>query len=166
MSFYRKAPDTAKRKKKLMRLSGLTEGLIAPALVKKSAYLGQLIANWPQIAGPFAAWAKPADIHPASGAEDDGTLTLSIHSGRGPEAMALQAEILERVNAFAGFRLVAKLKVKQDLPLDMAKDASAESASQSAPQSAPQSALEQPKAASLQEALARLGATLDAKSKE
>ena len=33
--------------------------------------------------------------------------------------MASQAEILERVNAFAGFRLVAKLKFKQDLPLDV-----------------------------------------------
>lgn len=158
MSFHRKAPDKAKRKKKLTRLSGLTEGLIAPALVKKSAYLGQLIANWPQIAGPFAAWAKPADIHPASTAEEDGTLTLSIHSGRGPEAMALQAEILERVNAFAGFRLVAKLKVKQDLPLDRAPKQPAAPIAESP--------AEQPKATSLQEALARLGATLEAKSKK
>ena len=158
MSFHRKAPDMAKRKKKLMRLSGLTEGLIAPALVKKSAYLGQLIANWPHIAGPFAAWAKPADIQPASTAEEDGTLTLSIHSGRGPEAMALQAEILERVNAFAGFRLVAKLKVKQDLPLDMAP--------KQPPKPRKESASEQVKATSLQDALARLGATLEAKSKK
>lgn len=162
MSFYRKAPDTAKRKKKLMRLSGLTEGLIAPALVKKSAYLSQLIANWPQIAGPFADWAKPADIHPASTAEEDGTLTLSIHSGRGPEAMALQAEILERVNAFAGFRLVAKLKVKQDLPLETAPKQTKNSFAESADNLT----AKQPKATSVQEALARLGATLDAKSKE
>ena len=162
MSFYRKAPDTAKRKKKLMRLSGLTEDLIAPALVKKSAYLGQLIANWPQIAGPFATWAKPADIHPASNAHEDGTLTLSIHSGRGPEAMALQADILERVNGFVGFRLVAKLKVKQDLPLDMKAEQDTTKRAESSKAPLP----EQPKATSLQEALARLGASIDAKSNE
>ena len=154
MSYYRKAPDEAKRKKKLTRLSGLTEGLIAPALAKKSAYLTQLIAHWPQIAGPFAQWAKPADIQNPASADDDGTLTLSIHSGRGPEAIAQTKDILERVNRYFGFQLVSQLRVKQDLPLGQEVQAVRESASD-----APA------KSASLEEALNKLEAALDKKSK-
>ena len=160
MSFNRKAPDLAKRKKKLTRLSGLTETLIAPALVKKGTYLKQLIAHWPEIAGPYAAWAKPADIHPAlsqeEGDETDGTLTLSIHSGRGPEAMAVSDDILMRVNSFVGFKLVGQLRVRQDLPLR----------AKSQPKSPSLASESQPKATSLQEALFRLGATIDAKAKK
>ena len=154
MSYYRKAPDEAKRKKKLTRLSGLTEGLIAPALAKKSAYLTQLIAHWPQIAGPFAQWAKPADIQNPASADDEGTLTLSIHSGRGPEAIAQTKDILERVNRYFGFQLVSQLRVKQDLPLGQEVQAVRESASD-----APA------KSASLEEALNKLEAALDKKSK-
>lgn len=158
MSFDRKAPDEAKRKKKLTRLGGLTERLIAPALVKKSAYLSQLIAHWPQIAGPYAAWAKPADIHPASAQDKDGILTLSIHSGRGPEAIASSEDILNRVNSFVGFQLASQLRVRQDLPLDASKAGKATTESDTTES--------QPKAASLQEALDRLGATINAKSKK
>ena len=154
MSYSRKAPDGAKRKKKLTRLSGLTEGLIAPALAKKSAYLTQLIAHWPQIAGPFAQWAKPADIQNPASDDDEGILTLSIHSGRGPEASAQKEEILERVNRFFGFQLVSHLRLKQDLPLASAANMAGES-----PKAAPV------RSASLQEALKGLEAALDKKSK-
>lgn len=154
MTSYRKAPDEAKRKKKLTRLSGLTEGLIAPALAKKSAYLTQLIAHWPQIAGPFAQWAKPADIHNPASADDDGVLTLSIHSGRGPEAVAQTADILERVNRYFGFQLVSQLRVKQDLPLDQKTPMVSESAK-----------AQPDRSASLAEALNKLEAALDKKSK-
>ena len=154
MSYSRKAPDEAKRKKKLTRLSGLTEGLIAPALAKKSAYLTQLIAHWPQIAGPFAQWAKPADIHNPASADDGGVLTLSIHSGRGPEAMAQTAEILERVNRHFGFQLVSQLRVKQDLPRDQKTPILRESAK-----------AQPDRSASLEEALNKLEAALNKKSK-
>lgn len=166
MSYDRKAPDEAKRKKKLTRLGGLTEGLIAPALVKKSAYLSQLIAHWPQIAGPYANWAKPADIQPATAQDEDGILTLSIHSGRGPEAIASSKDILNRVNSFVGFQLASQLRVRQDLafqdphlqnrPLD---PKGAVEKNTTLPES-------HPKATSLGEALDRLGATIEAKSKK
>ena len=159
MTSYRKAPDEAKRKKKLTRLSGLTEQLIAPALARKSAYLNQLIAHWPQIAGPYAAWAQPADIHPATSDADDGTLTLSIHSGRGPEALATSDDILRRVNQFMGFQLVSQLRVKQDLPLTSHKSA------QPAPQGLQEPQTKEP-SASLKEALDKLGKTLETKGRK
>ena len=153
MTSYRKAPNEAKRKKKLTRLSGLTEQLIAPALVKKSAYFNQLIAHWPQIAGPYALWAKPADLHPATSEEENGTLTLSIHSGRGPEALAQSDDILRRVNQFMGFQLVSQLRVKQDLPLMPHHSTKSVSDSAEPPQ----------KSGSLQEALDKLGHALERK---
>ena len=161
MTSYRKAPNEAKRKKKLTRLSGLTEQLIAPALVKKSAYLNQLIAHWPQIAGPYAQWAKPADIHPATAEDKEGALTLSIHSGRGPEALAQSDDILRRVNQFVGFQLASQIRVKQDLPLNLHQGTSANPLP--APLPAPVSP---PKSASLQEALDRLGKTLENRGKK
>lgn len=161
MTSSRKAPNEAKRKKKLTPLSGLTEQLIAPALVKKSAYLNQLIAHWPQIAGPYALWAKPADIHPATSQDEDGTLTLSIHSGRGPEALAQSDDIVRRVNQFFGFQLASQIRVKQDLPLNPHQGTSAN------PLSDPLSDLpSEPKSASLQEALDRLGKTLENRGKK
>ena len=154
MRFQKKDHDKAKRRRKVTKLSGLTESLIAPALMKKSAYLRQLIAHWPQIAGNMADWAKPANIHPPRSEDEQGTLTLSIHSGRGPQAMAQQAEILERVNRFFGFTLVSHLKVSQDLPYGDSNQPHKMRVSNT--QMAP-------KSPSLQEALDKLGKAISAK---
>ena len=154
MRFQKKDHDKAKRRHKVTKLSGLTESLIAPALTKKSAYLRQLIAHWPQIAGDMADWAKPANIHPPRSEEEQGTLSLSIHSGRGPQAMAQQADILERVNRFFGFTLVSHLKVSQDLPFGDSNQMSQK----------PTSSAQMPsKSASLHEALDKLGKAISAK---
>lgn len=163
MSSNRKAPDLAKRKKKLMRLSGLTESLIAPALAKKSAYLTQLIAHWPQIAGPYASWAKPTDLYPPNGADHDGTLILSIHSGRGPEASLEAPHIIERVNRYMGFQLITQMRFKQDLPLQRTSDTATHQTPTKASSPAP---LTTQQSSSLQEALDRLGAAIEAKAKK
>ena len=160
MTINKKALSEAQRKKRLTRLSALTEGLIAPALAKKSAYLAQLIAHWPDIAGSIAQWAKPADIHPASSADDDGHLTLSIHSGRGPEALAQEDDIIARVNRYAGFQLITALRLRQDLPLHPEPPGVAHH------NQAKQNPAQTQEKGSLQEALDKLGATLAAKSKK
>ena len=155
MSFTKKDQDKAKRRQKVTKLSGLTESLIAPALGKKSAYLRQLIAHWPEIAGDMSTWAKPANIHPARSADDQGTLSLSIHSGRGPQASAQKEEILERVNRYFGFTLVSHLKISQDLPFGD-------------PNQMPSPAQTQPqlpvKSHSLQDALDKLGKAIRSKA--
>lgn len=151
MSFSRKPPALSGRKKKLTRLSGLTENLISPALRKKSQYLSQLIAHWPQIAGSVSDWAQPSDLRPATSADNDGTLILSIHSGRGPQALAMGPEIIERVNRHFGFALICYVNVKQDLP-HKAPDKQRSPRSDKAAPAAPSQSLE--------EALDKLGKAL------
>ena len=112
MSFKSKPPfdkqaSSKIRNNKMMRLSGLTETLISPAMTKRSAWLQKIIANWPAIAG---------DIKPADDAGNDGTLHLSVHSGRGPEAQARSTIIIQSINQFAGFALIGRITIKQDLP--------------------------------------------------
>ena len=114
-----KAPAGTKyspRKQKMVRLSGLTEGLIAPALKQRSGYLRQLIANWPQILGDYALWAQPADIKMGRHEADKTILILSVHSSRGPEATARGDEFIYLVNRYFGFALIGGIRIKQDLP--------------------------------------------------
>lgn len=152
MSADNKAPFEAKRKKKMTRLSGLTESLIAPAYAKKSAYLRKLIAHWPAIVGEISYWAKPADIKPPSELDKDGTLTLSIHSGRGPQASALADQLVGQVNGFMGFALIARIRFVQDLPFDKQNHVSSD---------APSKPANTAKSSSLEEALAKLGQAID-----
>lgn len=157
MSFTKKDQDKTKRRQKVTKLSGLTESLIAPALGTKNAYLRQLIAHWPRIVGDISKWAKPANIHPARSADDQGTLSLSIHSGRGPQAMAQKEEILESVNRFFGFTLVSHLKISQDLPFGD---------SNQMPSPADRQPQKDVKSQSLQDALDKLGKAIRTKAKK
>lgn len=104
------------RKHKMVRLSGLTESLIAPALKQRSGYLRQLIANWPQIVGDYAKWAQPADVKMGRAERDKNILILSVHSARGPEASARSEEFIHMVNRYFGFALIGAIRIKQDLP--------------------------------------------------
>ena len=106
----------SERKRKMVRLSGLTEGLITPALKQRSGYLRQLIVNWPQIMGDYASWAQPADIKMGRTETDKNILILSVHSARGPEASARSDELIDRVNRYFGFALIGAIRIKQDLP--------------------------------------------------
>ena len=112
-------PSVAKfsqRKQKMMRLSSLTESLIAPALKQRSGYLRQLIAHWPHIVGDYATWAQAADIKMGRSDADKTILILSVHSSRGPEASARSEEFIQLVNRYFGFALIAGIRIKQDLP--------------------------------------------------
>ena len=111
-----KGDKYSQRKQKMVRLSGLTEDLIAPALKQRSGYLRQLIAHWPQIMGDYAKWAQPADVKMGRHETDKATLILSVQSARGPEASARTPEFIQLVNRFFGFGLVGDIRIKQDLP--------------------------------------------------
>ena len=162
MSFKSKPPfdkqaSSKMRNNKMMRLSGLTETLISPAMTKRSAWLQKIIANWPAIAGDIAHWAQPADIKPADDAGNDGTLHLSVHSGRGPEAQARSTIIIQSINQCAGFALIGRITIKQDLPFAknrLQKPASPEK---------PSLVEKEPTGDRITDALARWQAVIDAK---
>lgn len=159
-----------KRKQKITRLSGLTERLIGPALSKKSAQLGQIIAYWPHIVGPISDWARPVSLHPPRHEKDEGVLAISILSGRGPEAQMRQSEIRDLINGYFGYALIGKLQIKQDLILDKTERQTSNQSSGKHHQNTPPAAKSPDDSASsdpptLKAALDRLGKTLAKKGR-
>ena len=63
----------------------------------------------------MADWSLPVDLNFPRGTTAKGTLTLSIKSGRGPEAISKSASICDAINARYGYQAVARIKVRQDL---------------------------------------------------
>ena len=94
----------------LRKLSGLTEGLIAPAMRKRGQVLTKIIAGWPDIAGDAHQWCLPSHITFPANSRIDATLTLSVASGQ-----MMSQEICKRVNSFCGFAAVSRLRIRQDL---------------------------------------------------
>ena len=104
-----------RRGRTLRKLSSLSDKLISSALRKSGFSLSKIILHWPQIAGPLADWSLPVDLSFPRGTTAKGTLTLSIKSGRGPEAISKSASLCDAINARYGYQAVARIKVRQDL---------------------------------------------------
>jgi hypothetical protein len=77
-----------------------------------------LIAQWPEIAGEkVAQWSEPERIRwPRASAGDrreGGTLVIRTLPGRGLDLQHEAPRILERINAFHGYRAIAQIKIIQ-----------------------------------------------------
>ena len=103
-----------RRARNLRRLSGLTEGLIAPAMRKRGQVLAKIVAAWPDIAKEAHKWCLPADIHFPQNSRFQATLTLSVASGRGPHIQQIAPEICKRINSYCGYAVVSRIKIRQD----------------------------------------------------
>lgn len=73
-----------------------------------------LMLHWPEIVGPeLAAVTEPGKLQEGRGLVNNGVLTVRVV---GPVALELQhqeTQILERVNAFLGYRAAGRLKIVQ-----------------------------------------------------
>ena len=103
-----------RRTRNLRRLSGLTEGLIAPAMRKRGQVLAKIVAAWPEIAKEAHEWCLPADIHFPQNSRIQATLTLSVASGRGPHIQQIAPEICKRINSHCGYAVVSRIRIRQD----------------------------------------------------
>lgn len=103
-----------RRTRNLRRLSGLTEGLIAPAMRKRGQVLAKIVAAWPEIAKEVHEWCLPADIHFPQNSRIQATLTLSVASGRGPHIQQIAPEICKRINSHCGYAAVSRIRIRQD----------------------------------------------------
>ena len=102
------------RTRNLRRLSGLTEGLIAPAMRKRGQVLAKIVTAWPEIAKEVHEWCLPADIHFPQNSRIQATLTLSVASGRGPHIQQIAPEICKRINSHCGYAVVSRIRIRQD----------------------------------------------------
>ena len=99
-----------------LALSALVGRVLDPLSAKRGFANAELIAAWPQIAGPrYAETTQPESIAwpRGPGAQDGGTLTLRVEPS---VALYLQHEtgqLLERVNGFLGFAAVRRVRIIQ-----------------------------------------------------
>ena len=86
----------------------------APVLGKRGFAEAQLVAQWPAVIGEeLARHMAPERISFARGERRDGTLRLRVAPGFALEAQHREPQILERINAFFGYRAVARLALTQ-----------------------------------------------------
>ena len=109
---------TSSKGKGPRRIADLVARVIEPVTARRGFARAELIAVWPEIAGPLhAACTTPEKIvwpRHAEG-EEPPAGTLFIRAD-GPRAIFVQHElpqIVERVNAFFGYRAVAQARVIQ-----------------------------------------------------
>jgi hypothetical protein len=86
----------------------------SPVLGKRGFSEAQLIAQWPAVMGEnLARHMAPERITFTRGGRQDGTLRLRVEPGFALEAQHREPQILERINAFFGYRAVARLALTQ-----------------------------------------------------
>ena len=91
--------------------------IAGPVLGKRGFAEAQLVAQWAAIIGEdMAAGASPEKLSFARGERRDGTLHLRVAPGFAPEIQHREPVLLERINAFFGYRAVARLTLKQGPP--------------------------------------------------
>jgi hypothetical protein len=88
---------------------------IAGAVLGKRGFgEAQLVAQWPAIIGEsLAEGVSPEKLSFARGERRDGTLHLRVAPGLALEVQHREPVLIERINAFFGYRAVARLALKQ-----------------------------------------------------
>lgn len=115
MEYHSKNRRTHQRNKGLRSLSALTQTLIAPAMKNRVKILARLITEWQDIAGDAYRFTDPVDIQFPPNRRNDATLVLSVSAGTGPIVQMMSPQIIDRVNAMAGFGMVTKIRLVQNM---------------------------------------------------
>ena len=110
-------PSTYRHKHstRLRPLSQLTERLVGPGLKKRSQFLAKLISDWSNIAGEAVSYCLPVDIQFPNNKRIDGTVVLSVVSGRGPKVQMMSQTLINQINRSFGFAAVSRIKLRQDM---------------------------------------------------
>jgi hypothetical protein len=117
-----KANEARSRRGAMRALAVDVPHIVKPVLGKRGFVEGQLVAQWADIVGSdLARHMLPEKLAFPSGQRRDGTLRLRVESGFALEAQHREPQILERLNAFFGYRALARLALVQaPLPADRA----------------------------------------------
>ena len=115
MEYHSKNRRTQQRSKGLRSLSALTQTLIAPAMKNRVRILARLITQWQDVAGDAYRFTDPVDIQFPPNRRNEATLVLSVSAGTGPIVQMMSPQIIDRVNAMAGFGMVTKIRLVQNM---------------------------------------------------
>ncbi len=85
-----------------------------PVFAKFKHAQSELETVWPDIVGEtLAGMTCPERYQPGRGAADNGVLTVRVAGALALDLQHLSPQIIERVNAFFGYRAIARLKIVQ-----------------------------------------------------
>jgi hypothetical protein len=106
------------KRKGPLSLGEIVGRVIEPVTARRGFAKADLIAVWPEIAGPMHASCTAPEkiVWPRHAPTDDPPAGTLIIRADGPRAVFVQHElpqIVERVNAFFGYRAVAQARVVQ-----------------------------------------------------
>ena len=108
-------PSDPSRPKGFRHAAALVDAPIRGALHKRGFAELRVLTDWAEIAGPaLAEVCKPLRVSYSNGF--GATLHLWVAPGRGPELQMQSPRIVERVNAFYGYRAVSRIRVSQTAP--------------------------------------------------
>ena len=93
----------------------MTERLVRPGLQKRSRFLAKIISNWSDIAGEAASYCLPVDLQFQTNKRINGTVVLSVISGRGPQLQMMSQTLITQMNRTFGFAAVGRIKLRQDM---------------------------------------------------
>jgi hypothetical protein len=101
----------------MKRLSALTEPVVAHATENQGALYTQICSLWPNIVDEISQWSHPKILSFAKSTRHNGTLTIWVAAGRGPEAQARSQEIINATNMVCGFKAVGRITCQQTFEL-------------------------------------------------
>ena len=101
----------------MKRLSALTEPVVAHATENQGALYTQICSLWPNIVNEMSHWSHPKILSFSKSTRHNGTLTIWVAAGRGPEAQARSQEIINAINMVCGFKAVGRITCQQTFEL-------------------------------------------------
>jgi hypothetical protein len=105
------------RRGRLRALAAEVPKIAGAALGKRGFAEAQLVAQWPAIIGEsLAEGVSPDRLSFPRGERRDGVLHLRVAPGLALEVQHREPVLVERINAFFGYRAVARLALKQGPP--------------------------------------------------
>ena len=105
------------RRGRLRAIAAEVPKIAGLALGKRGFAEAQLVAQWPAIIGEgLAQGVSPEKLSFPRGERRDGTLHLRVAPGLALEVQHREPVLVERINAFFGYRAVARLALKQGPP--------------------------------------------------
>ena len=93
----------------------MIDSMIAPSVKTRGFTIGRIVSHWHDIVGDMSSWCRPNAVSFPRDCFTDGTLKLQIVPGRGPQAQAMSAVIIDRVNANFGYRAISRISLVQTL---------------------------------------------------
>lgn len=112
----KKTPKDPPRRKArgLLAIGANLPEIAAPALRKRGFAQARLITDWPAIVGEMLARdTLPQKLAFPRGSKTDAVLHLRVASGFAIELQHMAPQVVDRINAFFGYRAVAQLRYVQ-----------------------------------------------------